>query len=201
VKLSVIGLGQCGGNIADEFYAVNDYATSVFGRRIEILTDAFAINTDDADLGGFRHIPKDKEHRIVIGALSTFGHGVGKINTDAAQIIKSSHSVVTDSILRSKRFHESDAIMCVASGAGGTGSGTIGWVIKSLRERIEKPVYAVVVLPFSFEEKGERSLAVINTAISVNTVKEYANAVFLVDNKRYRKAGTNLAGNLNRRLH
>jgi tubulin-like protein CetZ len=196
MKLSVIGLGQAGGNIADAFYAVNEYAESLFNRRVEILVDAFAINTDEADLQGFSHIPKDKSHRIVIGNLSTFGHGVGKINTTAAEIIKSSNSTVTDSILRSARFHESDAVIAISSGGGGTGSGMIGWLIKSLKERVNKPIYAVIVLPFAFEEQGETSLAVMNSAVSINTAKQYADAVFLIDNERYRKAGTDLSGTL-----
>ena len=195
MKLVVVGFGQCGGNIADEFYAINNYAKSLFNRRIEILTDAFAINTDEADLGGFKNIPADKSHRILIGAMSTFGHGVGKMNATAAEIIKESHAVVTDTILKSKKFHETDAIMAVASGGGGTGSGTIGWTIKEIKERVAKPVYALIVLPFGFEEKGNTSYAVMNTATCINTVSQYADAVFLVDNERFRKTESSLALN------
>ncbi len=196
MKLVVVGFGQCGCNIADEFYLINLYAKSFFGRRIEIVTDAFAINTDEADLGSFRHIPNNKRHRILIGSLKTFGHGVGKINVDATQIIKESHSVVTDAILSSRRFHESDAIVTIASGGGGTGSGTIGWVINEIKQRVDKPVYALVVLPFGFEEKGETSYATINTATCLNTVNQYADAVFLLDNERFRRTEQSLADNL-----
>jgi len=195
MKLVVVGFGQCGGNIADEFYAINNYAKSLFNRRIEILTDAFAINTDEADLGGFKHIPSNKNHRILIGTMSTFGHGVGKINATAAEIIKDSHAVVTDTILKSQKFHETDAIITVASGGGGTGSGTIGWTIKELKERVAKPIYAMVVLPFGFEEKGDTSYAVMNTATCLNTVSQYADAIFLIDNERFRKTGSSLAQN------
>jgi tubulin-like protein CetZ len=193
MKIVALGLGQCGGNIADEMYSMNNYAESIFNRRLEILTDAFALNTDEADLGGFAHIPKDRQHRILIGSKSTFGHGVGKMNNVAADIIKSSNSVVTDTLMHSDKFHESDAVMVIASGGGGTGSGTIGWAIKSLKERVDKPVYAIIVLPFAFEEQGEASFAVMNTATCVNTVLKYADAVFLIDNERYRKSGSNLA--------
>ena len=195
MKIVVVGFGQCGCNIADEFYAINNYAKSIFNRRIEILTDAFAVNTDEADLGSFSHIPKDKLHRILIGAMKTFGHGVGKINVDAAQIIKDSHSVVTDTILKSEKFHEADAIMAIASGGGGTGSGTVGWAIKELKERVDKPVYAIVVLPFGYEEMGDTSYAVMNTSTCLNTVNRYADAVFLLDNERFRKTESSLAQN------
>jgi cell division GTPase FtsZ len=196
MKLAIVGLGQCGCNIADSFYNVNSYSESFFGRRIEILTDTFAINTDEADLGGFKHIPKDKNHRILIGTMSAFGHGVGKINTEAANIIKSTNAVVVDAILRSPKFHESDAILVIASGGGGTGSGTIGWVVKTLKEKTDKPVYAMVILPFAFEEKGNISYAVLNTATCVNTVSRYADATFIFDNEFHRKMGTAMMDNL-----
>lgn len=196
MKLVIVGFGQCGCNIADEFYVVNKYAKSIFNRNIEILTDAFAVNTDEADLGGFRNIPSDKGHRILIGHMKTFGHGVGKINVDAAQIIKGSHSIVSDTILKSKKFHETDAVMAIASGGGGTGSGTIGWTIKELKEKTDKPVYALVVLPFGFEEKGDTSYAAMNTATCINTVNKYADAVFLVDNERFRQTASSLSDNI-----
>lgn len=196
MKLSVVGLGQCGSNIADTFYSVNSYSKSFFNRKIEILTDAFAVNTDEADLGGFKHILKNKSHRILIGTMATFGHGVGKVNVDAFNIIKSTNSIVIDTILRSSRFQESDAIMVISSCGGGTGSGIIGWVIKSLKERIDRPVYAILVLPFAFEEIGETSYAVTNSATCINTVRQHADAMFLFDNERYRNAGSSLAQDL-----
>jgi cell division GTPase FtsZ len=196
MKIVVVGFGQCGCNIADQFYALNSHARSLFNRRIEILTDAFAVNTDEADLGGFKHIPTDRHHRIVIGGVRTFGHGVGKMNVDAAKIIRESHSVITDNILDSNKFHESDAIMAIASGGGGTGSGSIGWVIKKLKERMEKPVYGVVVLPFGYEENGLTSYAVTNTATCLKTVSQYADAVFLVDNERFARRDHSFSRNL-----
>lgn len=196
MKLVVVGLGQCGCNIADEFYEVNNYAKSIFEGHREILTDAFAINTDEADLGGFKHIPKDKRHRILIGSLSSFGHGVGKINEEAMRIFKESHEMVVDAILGSERFAEADAIIAVASGGGGTGSGSIGVLAKELKERADKPIYAIVVLPFGFEEKGETSRVLMNAATCVNTVSTYANATFLLDNEKFRRTGGSLSQNL-----
>lgn len=196
MKLVVVGLGQCGCNIADQFYAVNSYAKSFFEGHREILTDAFAINTDETYLNSFRNIPKDTRHRILIGSLSSSGHGVGKVNSEAARIMKESHSAVTDAILGSSRFSEADAILAVASGGGGTGSGIIGILIKELKERTDKPIYAIIVLPFGFEEKGERSRAIMNTATCINTASKYANATFLLDNERFRKTGGSLSENL-----
>lgn len=201
MKIVVVGFGQCGCNIADQFYALNTHARSLFTRRIEILTDAFAVNTDEADLGGFKHIPTDRHHRIVIGGVRTFGHGVGKMNFDAAKIIRESHSTITDNILDSRKFHETDAVLTIASGGGGTGSGSIGWVVKSLKERMDKPVYAVIVLPFGYEENGLTSYAVTNTATCLKTVSQYADAVFLVDNERFARRDNSFSRNLHQINH
>ena len=195
MKLVVIGLGQCGCNIADQFCAIDSYSRSIFNRKIAILTDAFAVNTNEADLGSFKYIPQDKHHRILLGASRTFGHGVGKINATATKIIKESHSVVTKNVLKSDKFHEANAVVVIASGGGGTGSGTIGWVIKELKDRIEKPVYAIVVLPFAFEEMGDNSYAVTNTATCLKTVNQSADAVILLDNEKFVRTDISLAQN------
>ena len=195
MKVVAVGIGQCGCNIVDEFYAINNYAKSYLHRNIEIVTDAFAINTDEADLTGLRFVPKDKHHRIIIGTMKTFGHGVGKINYDAALVMRGSHTAITDSILKSRKFHEADGIVVMASGGGGTGSGSIGWMIKGLKARTDKPVYAIVVLPFGFEEKGESSYAVTNTATSLKMVTQYSDAVFLLDNERFGRMDVSISQN------
>jgi cell division GTPase FtsZ len=128
--------------------------------------------------------------------MRTFGHGVGKLNREAAQIMREGYPVIADRIFASNKFHESDAIVVIASGGGGTGSGSIGPLIKQLRERVQKPVYAVVVLPFSYEERGEASYAVTNSATCLEMVSRYADAVFLLDNERFAKSDISLAQNL-----
>ena len=50
MKVVVMGFGQCGGRVADEFARLNNRARS--HRGIEIVTGAFAVNTDAADLSG-----------------------------------------------------------------------------------------------------------------------------------------------------
>jgi tubulin-like protein CetZ len=196
MKIVAIGVGQCGCNLADKFYAINNYSKSLFGRRIEVLTDAFAINTDEADLASLRHIPEDRHHRIAIGITKTSGHGVGKINEEGAKLMKEVIPIVIDDVLSSNQFYESDAVIAIASGGGGTGSGAIGWLLRGLKERIRKPIYAIVVLPFAYEEKAEISYAVINSATCLKTVNQYADAVFLLDNERFGRGGISLSNNL-----
>ncbi len=123
MKLVVIGLGQCGGRIADEFSRLNRKAVSQ--RGIEIVTGAFAVNTDIADLSGLHRIRPDYQHRILIGGRKTGGHGVGKINELGPEVAREDADKVIDSIRLTKRLAEVDAFLLVAGAAGGTGSGAI----------------------------------------------------------------------------
>jgi len=188
MKVAVIGIGQCGCNIADEFAVTNSYASSFFGRKIKIVTDILAINTDETDLRSFKHIPGRK--RILIGATKTRGHGVGKVNADAAQIFKDNHFMLAEEILKSRKFSEADAVVVVASGGGGTGSGGVGQVLKVLKERLHCSVFAILVLPFAYEESGAVSYALTNTATCLTTIDKYASATFLLDNERFSRGST-----------
>ena len=85
MKMIVVGCGQCGSRIADEFARLGKKARRE--RRMEIITGAFAVNTDAADLSGLSNIKSDYRHRILIGGRRTSGHGVGKINEAAAEIV------------------------------------------------------------------------------------------------------------------
>ena len=57
MKLIIAGFGQCGGRIADEFGRINARARS--HRGIEIIADAFAVNTDVTDLSSLASIKSD----------------------------------------------------------------------------------------------------------------------------------------------
>jgi cell division GTPase FtsZ len=194
VKLLVIGLGQCGSNIADGFARINSKAKA--RRRIEIVTGVFAVNTDLADLGGLSHIKSDYRHRILIGGRKSGGHGVGKINELAAEIAREDADKVVDAIRSTPRFFESDAFMLCAGAAGGTGSGSISIMTQILKERyIDKPIYNLIVLPFEHEENTEER-TIYNTATCLKSADAVADAIFLVDNQRYVKKTDTLRNNL-----
>ena len=61
MKIVVIGFGQCGGRIADEFARLEKRARRE--RRIQIVTGAFAVNTDAADLSGLENIKAEPNRR------------------------------------------------------------------------------------------------------------------------------------------
>ena len=194
MKLVVVGLGQCGGRIADEFARLNGRAHS--RRGITIITGAFAVNTDAADLSGLSSIPSDHRHRILIGGRKTGGHGVGKINELGAEIAKEDADKIIDAIRTTKKFFETDAFLLIAGSAGGTGSGAISVMTQHLKERyIDKPIYNLIVLPFEHEESTEER-TVYNVATCLKSCYSVADAVFLVDNQRYVRKDSSIRTNL-----
>lgn len=194
MKTTVIGLGQCGSRIADVFVQLGRRARRE--RGIEIVPDAFAVNTDTADLSGLSRIKSDYRHRILIGSLKTAGHGVGKINEVASEIAMNDADKVIDAIRGTRRFYESDAFILIASTAGGTGSGSIPIITQIIKERYkDKPVYALLILPFEHEEQVD-GRTIYNTAICLKSVSSVADAVILVDNQRYIKKDSSLRNNM-----
>ncbi len=190
----VIGLGQCGGRIADEFARLNRKATSQ--RGIEIITGAFAVNTDIADLSGLNRIKSDYQHRILIGGRKTGGHGVGKINELGAEVAKEDADKVIDSIRTTKRLSEADAFLLIAGAAGGTGSGAIPIMTQYVKERFtNKPVYALTVLPFEHEEQTEER-TIYNVATCLKSTYLVADAIIIVDNQRYISKESSIRSNL-----
>jgi len=193
VKLLVIGCGQCGGKIADEFARQNMLAHT--RRGIDIITGVLAVNTDTADLSGLSHIKRDYQHRILIGGQKTRGHGVGKINELGAEVAKEDSDKILEAIRTLKRFAETDAFLLIAGAAGGTGSGAISVLAQQVKERyIEKPVYAIIVLPFKYEEiTEERSMYNVGTCLK--SIYLVADAVVLVDNQRYVREKSSIRNN------
>ncbi len=183
MKLIVVGFGQCGGRIADEFARLNRKAH--VQRGIDIITGAYAVNTDVADLSGLTGIKPDYQHRILIGGRKTGGHGVGKINELGAEIAREDGDKIIETIRTSKRFVETDAFLLIAGAAGGTGSGSVAVISQHIKERyVDKPVYNLIILPFEHEEATEER-TIYNAATCLKSSYLVADATFLVDNQRY----------------
>jgi cell division GTPase FtsZ len=194
MKLVVIGFGQCGSRIADEFARLNRRARGT--RGIEIITGAFAVNTDAADLTGLSHIKSDYQHRILVGGRQTGGHGVGKINELGAEIAREDADKVIDAIRTAPHFFESDAFLLTAGAAGGTGSGAIPIMTQYIKERyMDKPVYNLIILPFEHEETTEER-TIYNSATCLKSANSVADAVILIDNQRYVRKDFSLKNNL-----
>ena len=196
MKLTVIGLGQCGCRVADHFARLNLKARAE--RKAVIAPHVLAVNTDQADLTGLKFIRNDYMHRILIGLRQTLGHGVGKINELGAKLAKEDGDKVMDAIRAEPRFYETHAFMIVAGAAGGTGSGGIPVIAKMIKERyLNKPILALVVLPFEHEQTTE-ARSVYNTATCLKSVYDVVDAVFLADNQRYVRKDMSLMNNVDK---
>jgi cell division GTPase FtsZ len=194
MKLVVVGFGQCGGRIADEFARLNKRARGL--RGLNIITGAYAVNTDLADLSGLHTIKPNFSQRIVIGKKKTGGHGVGKINELGAEIAREDADMVIETIRNTEDFAETDAFLLVASAGGGTGSGAIPVMTQQIKERyVDKPVYNLIVLPFEHEVITE-DRTVYNVATCLKSSYLVADAIFLVDNQRYVMKDSSLRHNL-----
>lgn len=182
MKLTVVGFGQGGSRIADEFARWNKRARR--SRGLDIVTDTFAVDTDAGNLVALRDIGFNYRHRVLIGGGSTGGHGLGGSNELGAELAREAREDIVDAIRTDKRLFESDAFLLVAATAGSTGSGAISVITPYLRERYPKmAVYVMAVLPFRHEEVSE-DRAVFNSAVCLKSVYEAADAVFLVDNDK-----------------
>jgi len=196
MKLLVIGLGQCGGNITDSFVQINKKARRK--RGIEIVTGAYAVNTDLGDLSRLSKVKADYRHRIVIGELKAGGHGLGMESELGADIAKEDADKVIDAIRSTPHFFETDAFLLIAGAAGGTGSGALPIVTQLIKERyVGKPVYNLIVLPFEHEEQTERK-TIYNSAKCLKSASAVADAIFLVDNERYVTKNSTLRHNLDK---
>src|SRR4030042_686669 len=196
MRLLVIGLGQCGSRVADEFVALNKRALHQWGTNI--VTGTFAVNTDQTDLTGLNNISSDYMHRILIGGRKTWGHGGGKVNENGAGLARKDGDKVVDAMRPSPNFYQTHAFLLIAGAAGGTGSGAISVIAQMLKERyVGKPVYALVVLPFEHEKMAELR-SVYNTATCLKSIQSVADGVFLADNQRYVRKDVSLAMNLER---
>ena len=117
MRLVVVGFGQCGGRVADEFARLSIKARNT--RGLNIVTGCYAVNTDIADLSGLHTIRANYDNRILIGSRKTGGHGVGKINELGAEIAREDSDKVIETIRNAKYFPETDAFLLVAIAAGG----------------------------------------------------------------------------------
>jgi cell division GTPase FtsZ len=144
---------------------------------VEILVRAYAINDDQAALNNLRRVG-DKLLTIqlpppdVPKKESEVGAGVMKVNGD--RIIAT---------MRAGEFFETDAFMLIASSAGCIGSGGISILARKLKDRyVNKPVYALIVLPLRAEDNIPS--CVYNTALCLKSIDKTADAVFLFDNEK-----------------
>jgi cell division GTPase FtsZ len=193
MKLAVIGLGQCGGRIADEFARMQMRSRGL--RGLDIIVEAMVVNTDSTDLASITSIKSDAGHRLLIGSTAARGHGTAHVGDLGAEIMRRESGKILEALDRGHKMAMADAIIVIAATAGGTGSGGIPVLVRALKQRVtDKPVYALLVLPFEHEE-NEQS-AIVNTAICLKSTNAAADAVILADNQRFIRGEASLRENI-----
>ena len=176
MKLALIGVGQAGGKVVDEFVAY-DARTGA-----DIVRGAIAVNTAKADLRGLDRLPEDR--RILIGQTRVKGHGVGADNELGAEVAEEDIDEILGA-LDSVPVHEIDAFLVVAGLGGGTGSGGAPVIAKSLKRIHTEPVYGLGILPGS----DEGGIYTLNAARSLKTFVDEVDNLMLFDNDAWRSSG------------
>ena len=176
MKLALIGFGQAGGKIVDEFLA---YDAAVDGGFVG---DAIAVNSARADLEGLERVPK--ENQVLIGGTRVKGHGVGADNELGAVIAEEDIDEIQDAI-DTVPVHDLDAFLVVAGMGGGTGSGGAPVLAKHLKRVYSEPVYGLGVLPGT----DEGGIYTLNAARSFRTFVREVDNLLVFDNEVWRQAG------------
>ena len=176
MKLALIGVGQAGGKIFDEFLAY-DAETGA-----DIIQAAIAVNTTQTDLNGMERLPE--EHRILVGQGHVKGHGVGADNEFGAEIMAADIAEVQGA-LDSVPVHEIDAFLVIAGLGGGTGSGGAPVIASHLKQIHTEPVYGLGILPGT----DEGGLYTVNAARSLKTFVDEVDNLLLFDNDAWRQTG------------
>lgn len=161
LKFGILGLGQCGGSIAE--YAI----TKGF--------KAVVANTAKVDLDQIKYISNDCK-------LHLGGKGAGRSREIGQNTMIENAEMVYNKCL--EEFKDCDAVLVAASGGGGTGSGALPVAVDILTS-INKYVAAILVLP----EKSESPKSKMNTLECFKQLTEIENlgSIFIIDNNKVKE--------------
>ncbi|WP_226482888.1 tubulin/FtsZ family protein [Natrinema amylolyticum] len=185
MKLALIGFGQAGGKVVDEFLAFDD---AIDGGFVE---SAIAVNSATTDLKGLERV--SEENRVLIGQARVKGHGVGADNELGAEIAEANIDELQGAIDRIP-IHEIDAFLVVAGMGGGTGSGGAPVLAKHLQRIYTQPVYGLGILPGT----DEGGIYTLNAARSFRTFVDEVDNLLVFDNDAWRSAGESVEGGYDR---
>lgn len=159
LKIGVVGLGQCGGNLAIEF-----------SRRGY---EAFALNTSFSDLKSLEELPKESRLHVGLNGRS----GAGRDLNLGKQSLLSNRDRILNAL--SGMAKSVDLFLMVAGLGGGTGSNlpTLAEILRPLNI----PISVLVTLP----SESESSLTKVNAIQAINTLfRQNLNSVILMDNQK-----------------
>ena len=162
INLGVVGVGQCGSKIAEEFYS-RGY-------------NAVAINTAMQDL---KHINIPEGQKLFLdyalgGAAKDLETGRAAAEEYATQI--SNHL--------DENFEDCEVLMLVVSGGGGSGSGSAETMV-NIMGQFGKPLSVLYVLPLSSEDVLAKHNSIQTLARLAKLAKDdVVNSLIVVDNAK-----------------
>lgn len=162
VNVGVVGVGQCGSKLAEEFYN-RGYA-------------AVAINTAMQDL---KHIQIPERNKLFLDyALG----GAGK-DLDTGQAAAETYANEIVNFL-DDNFEDNEILMLCISGGGGTGSGSAETMV-SLMSQLGKPMSVLYVLPMASEDSLSKHNSIQTLAkLAKMASNDTINSLFVVDNAK-----------------
>jgi HD-GYP domain-containing protein (c-di-GMP phosphodiesterase class II) len=160
IEFGIVGLGGCGGKLAEIFFRLG--------------YPSIAVNTSSAELSSLS-LPEDQ--RLLLGS----GEGSGGDMDRAREAIEERADLVRE---RSSSLLEKAERLILASGIGGGTGGNLHLVADVLRG-LDKPISSIVILPADFEGTQVKMNAVqaLDRLLNVE-----AGSVLLIDNRRFLKA-------------
>lgn len=173
LNIGVIGSGQAGSRLAEQFYKLG--------------VNAISLNTAAQDLK-FIDIPESNKLLLEFGGPGSggsaksleIGHGAAEQNADKILAMVNKH------------FADADIFMIALSMGGGSGAGSLS-VLADILGTIGKPIICLAVLPMNSEDAISKSNSIetlhkITTMIKANKI---ANA-FVIDNARIENIFANI---------
>ncbi len=168
LEISVVGLGQCGGNIAAEFYK-RGY-------------NAVALNTSYTDLRALEALPE--ENKVYIGVDGR--NGAGKDISLGKRSIQINQNKILSIVQR--LLSGADVLLLTAGLGGGTGSNLSE--LATVLEPLKVLTSALVTIPTS----GESSITKVNAVKSLNNLlSANLGSIILVDNQKILEQSPNIS--------
>ncbi|MFA5023379.1 MAG: hypothetical protein WC523_00280 [Patescibacteria group bacterium] len=162
VNIGVVGVGQCGSKIAEEFYA----------RGYNVL----AVNTAVQDLKCI-NIP-EKQKLFLDYALGGAAKDLETGRAAAEEYSKTIEGVLNDN------FSDSTILMLAIAGGGGTGSGSAETMV-NLMSQMGKPLSVLYVLPMASEDALAKHNAIQTLSKLAQLAKnDVINSLIVVDNAK-----------------
>ena len=167
MRFLTIGLGHCGGKIAD------DFKRAAIDKKGMIM-DVCAVNSDATDLATHRNIPE--ENKLLIGS----GKG-------AAKNWQEGHEAAVQSRTNIKAFvskllsTDTDIVLLTLGEGGGTGSG-VAPIIAETVDELGRTCIAIVTLPFETESVRAK----VNASMGIDLLyrQEAVKAIICIENDK-----------------